>query len=58
MTATTSETNAQVLKDMISKMSLSDKIGQMSQIEFGLLLKDDPKNPGKKIADHVRERCD
>jgi hypothetical protein len=56
MTATTSETNAQVLKDMISKMSLSDKIGQMSQIEFGLLLKDDPKNPGKKIPDHVRER--
>jgi len=38
-------------------MSLSDKIGQMSQVELGLLVQDDPQNPGHKIVDHVGSSC-
>ena len=56
MATTTSEKNRQVLKEMMAEMSLSEKIGQMSQIELGLLLQDNPNNPGMKIVDHVSER--
>lgn len=42
-----------VVKETLATMSLSDKIGQMSQVELGLVVQDDPQNPGHKIVDHV-----
>jgi len=41
-----------IVKETLATMSLSDKIGQMSQVELGLLVQDDPQNPGHKIVDH------
>jgi beta-glucosidase len=54
MPSIASDAEEQELQEIMSRMSLADKIGQMSQIELGLLLQDDPQNPGHKIADQEK----
>ena len=54
MSSIASDAEEQELQEIMSTMSLADKIGQMSQIELGLLLKDDPENPGQKIVDQEK----